>query len=320
MTMFTRNYPDMDKKITLSIFYFTVFLFILLLTSAYPDSAVVADASNSAGQWNKGVITARDVVFTHKPLIKSKVQVHIENPGKYQLFLYVHHNYRKAIPCIYAELSNDKSILYSGSHCIENIWYLDRDSPGRWFMVSLTKGSYWELPKGNLTISFWVDAARSIWGREKVVMEDKISIDKLFLIPLQESGNNLSLPWLIYPEAGKGEWDMSDYHRGYATNLAESSKNAQRLTIAINSPCAGYFRLWGSVFSSLDNSLQMTIRDDKQECITQFLVKGQDRWSFISSDLIYLNQGEYEIALKHTSSNPILIDYLMLLPEENHGR
>jgi len=318
--MYTRNYPEMKKKTISSIFYCTVFLYSFLLTSAYSNPVLVVNASSSTGKWGRGIITNREVVSANKPSIKSEVQVYIENPGKYQLFLYVHHNYREAIPCIYVEVTNDKGILYNGSHRIENIWYLDKDSPGRWFMVSLTQDPYWELPRGELTIRFWADAFKTIWSNDKTSMEGKISIDKIFLIPIQESGGNLSLPWLIYPEAGKGEWDISDYHPGYATNLAGSSKNAQTLTIPVDISYPDYFRLWGSVFSSLDNSLKMIIRSNKVERITDVLIKGEDRWSFISSDLIYLDQGEYKITLEHTNSNPILIDYLMLLPDKDRER
>lgn len=320
MTMFTRNCPDMNKKMIPNIFYSTIILFNLLLTPVYSNPVLVVNANNSTGKWSKGVITGREAVSANKPLINSEVQVYIENPGKYQLFSYVHHNYRETIPCIYAEVYNDKGVLYRGSHRIENIWYLDKDSPGRWFMVSLTQDPYWELPGGNLTIRFWADAVKSIWNNDKASMEGVISIDKFFLIPIQESGKNLSLPWLIYPETGNGAWDISDYHSGYATNLAESSKNAQRLTIPVDIVYPDYFRLWGSVFSSLDNSLEMTIRGNKGERKMEVLIKGSDSWSFISSDLIYLDQGEYEITLEHTNSNPVLIDYLMLLSDKDHQR
>jgi len=305
----------MNKKITLRALYSVVFLFVFLINPAYPGPALVINASDSTGEWSKGVVTGRQVIFSGKPSIKSEIQVYVEKGGKYQLFSYIHHNWRKAIPRIYVEVSNDGGVLYEGYHKIENIWYLDRSNPGRWFMVSLTKDPYWELPEGKFTIRFWVDGGKDIWNNDNAAMEDLISIDKFFLVPVQESGGNLYLPWLIYPEAGKGNWDILEYHPRYATNLVESSQNAQTLTIPVNVPYSDYFRLWVSLFSPLDNELEMVIQSKADKQKTSIKIKGRDIWSFVSSDLMHLNQGEYVIILKHTIADKILIDYLMFLPD-----
>ena len=308
----------MNKKISLKVLCLAVCLFNFLINSAYSNPALIIDASDSTGKWSKGVVTGREVVSTNKSLIKSEVQVYIENPGKYQLFSYIHHNYRKAIPCIYTEVSNDKGILYNGYHRIENIWYLDKIYPGRWFMVSLTQDPYLELPRGNLTIRFWADAFKENWDNSRTSMEGKISIDKLFLVPVKELGGNLFLPWLIFPEDGEGDWDISEYHQEYATNLVESSQKGQSLVIPVIMPYSGYFRLWGSVFSTFDNSLKVVIQGKSGKQVREIEIKGQNKWSFISSDPIYLDQGEYKVILNHANSNSILVDYLMFLPEMEH--
>lgn len=310
----------MNKKIMLKALCLIVCLLNFLIIPAYSNPALIINASDSFGEWNKEIITGRKVVSTNKSLIKFEVQVFIENPGKYQLFSYIHHNYRKVVPCIYVEASNDKGILYKGYHRIENIWYLDKIDPGRWFMVSLTQDPYWELPRGNLTIRFWADAFKAVWDNGKTSMEGKISIEKLFLIPVKESGGNLFLPWLVFPETGEGDWDILEYHQEYATNLVESSQKEQSLTILVDIPYADYYKLSGSVFSPLDNGLRVILRGKSDKQKTDIKIKGRDTWSFVNSDSIYLNQGKYKITLEHTNSNLILIDYLMLLPEKGHEK
>jgi hypothetical protein len=301
-------------------FYFVVLLFNFSLIPAYSNPALVINANSSIGGWNKEVITGREVVSTDEPLIKSEIQVYIENPGKYQLFSYIHHNYREATPCVYVEVSNDKGILYSGSHRIEHIWYLDKVDPGRWFMVSLAQDPYWELPRGNLTIRFWADALKEVWNNKNTPMEGKIAIDKLLFIPVQESGKNISLPWLVYPEAGEGDWDISEYNPKYATNLAGSAKNKETLVLTVDVPYTDYYQFSGSVLSLLDNNLRIVFRGKSDKQKTDIKTKGQDTWSFVASDSIYLHQGEYKMILIHTDSNPILVDYLMLLPSMNHKK
>ncbi|MBU0503695.1 MAG: hypothetical protein ABH882_06530 [Candidatus Omnitrophota bacterium] len=304
----------MNKKVAKKVLCSILLLLNLLINPAHSQSALVINASDSTGEWNKGVVTGREVVHTSESLIRSEVQAYIENPGKYQLFSYIHHNYREAIPCIYAEVSNDKGILYSGSHRIENIWYLDKDYPGRWFMVSLTQDPYWELPRGNLTIRFWVDALKAVWNNDKTAMEGDISIDKFLFIPVRESGKNLSLPWFIYPEVGKGNWNISEYHHGYATNLVESGKSKETLILTVDIPYADHYKLSGQVLSLLDNDLSVIFRGKSDKQKKDIKINGRETWSFVASDSIYLNHGEYKIILKHTNSNPLLIDYLILLP------
>ncbi|MEI6831367.1 MAG: hypothetical protein WCK61_01520 [Candidatus Omnitrophota bacterium] len=308
----------MNKKISLKVLYLAACLFNFLINPAYANPALIIDASDATGKWSKGVVTGREVVFTNKSLVKSEVQVYIENPGKYQLFSYIHHNYRKAIPCIYTEVLNDKGVLYNGYHRIENIWYLDKIYPGRWFMVSLTQDPYLELSRGKLTIRFWADAFKTIWDNGKTSMEGKISIDKLFLVPVKESGENLFLPWLIFPEVGEGNWDIAEYAQEYATNLVESSQKGQSLTIQVDIPYADYYKLSGSVFSLLNNNLWVIFQGKSDKQKMEIKIKGRDTWSFANSDTIYLNQGEYKITLEHTNSNLISIDYLMLLPEKDY--
>ncbi len=319
MITYTRNYPDMDKKTIFSIVCFSVFLFNLLLIPAYSSPILVVDASSSKGKWGKGVITSREVSFTNSPSIKSEVQIYIENPGKYQLFLYVHHNYRKAIPCIYVEVLSDGGILYNGSHRIENIWYLDKDSPGRWFMVSLTQEPYWELPKGKLIIRFWADAFKTIWGNGKTSMEGKISIDKFFLIPVEESGPGMDLPWFISSGAGDKIREIVDYYPQYASDSIRVGKDKSDFFLETYIPQAGYYKLGGSVFSTVNNNLNISISGESDRRQISIAVAGADTWSFIYSSPVYLIKGRHVLEFLPSGSNEILIDFLLLTPCAKEG-
>jgi hypothetical protein len=304
----------MNKKSIFSVSYFTIFLLSFLLTPAYSNPVLVVDASSSKGKWDKGVITSRKVVFTNRPSVKSEVKVYIENPGKYQLFLYVHHNYRGAIPCIYVEVSNDKGILYNGSHRIENIWYLDKDSPGRWFMVSLTQEPYWEVPKGKLTIRFWVDAFKTIWGDQKTSMEGQISIDKFFLIPIEESESGMDLSWFISPGSDDKSREIVDYYPQHATDSVRTDKDKGDFFLEAYISQPGYYRLGGSVFSTVNNNLNISINGESDMRQISIAVTGADTWSFVYSSPIYLIKGRHVLEFPSTGLNQILIDFLLLTP------
>lgn len=177
---------------------------------------------------------------------------------------------------------------------------------------------YWELPGGNLTIRFWVDSEAGVWNNNKTPMEGQISIDKFFLIPIEESGSGMDLPWLISPETGDGNRGTIDYYPQYATNLIKSDKDKGSFSFLAYISRSGYYKLWCSVFSSRDNNLNILIKGKSDKRNQNIKIKGRDTWSFAPSDLIYLNQGEYIIILKHFIPDKILIDYLMFLPDKDY--
>jgi len=291
-----------------------IFLFGIFTGQAYPSQALVFNATDSSGEWRKGLVADREVVSTDKPSAKSEIQVYIEEPGKYELFAYIHHNWRSFVPGVNIEVLDDEGILYKGYHRIENIWYLDSGDPGRWFMVSLTQGEFWELPMGRLRIRFWADARATAWDEGTEQMEGRVSIDKFFLVPVRGAGNNPVLPWLIYPETGKGNWEVFDYQPTDATNLVESARRGQVLSIPVKVPSAGYYRLYAAVFSSSDNGLRITFRGKTDKQAAGLKIKGKDTWSLVMLDPVHLEQGEYDISLEHRGQGSISLDYLILLP------
>jgi len=311
--MFTRNYPIKNKRTAAKILFLAV-CFGLLAGPVFAGIGSVIDASGASGEWKKETVAGREAVSTNKPLARSEVKAYVAEAGKYQLFAYIHHNWRRYIPRVLVEVVNDNGLSLQGFHRIENIWYLDQNSPGRWFMASLTTEPYWNLPKGELTIRFWAESQEGVWDTAKAGMEGGIAIDKLFLIPVQGTGKELSLSGVIYPESGTGDWDIFGYQPGYATNLAESAKQGQFLVITVKVPCPGYYRLWLAVFSELDNDLKITFQGNADSQARDIKIKGKNTWSMIRSDPLYLNAGEYKITLEHLCPNKVSLDYLMLLP------
>jgi len=311
--MFTQNCLKKNKKAAGNILCLAVF-FSVFAGPVFAATGAVIDAGDSSGEWHKGVITGREAVFTDKPLARSKVKAYVAEPGKYQLFAYIHHNWRRSVPRILVEVEDNNGFLYQGFHRIENIWYLDQNSPGRWFMASLTTEPYWQLPRGELTIRFWAESQEGVWDTAKAAMEGNVAVDKFFLIPVQGSGKDLSLSGVIYPESGAGDWDISGYQAGQATNLAESAKPGQSLAVAVKVPYCGYYRLWLAAFSEADNGLKIIFRGKTDEREMEIKIKGGKYWSMIRSEPVYLNPGEYKMTLEHLSPNKVALDYLLLLP------
>jgi len=306
----------MNKKAIFSIFCSAFFLFNLLLSPAYSNPVLVINANSSAGKWGRGMVANREVVFTNKPLIKSEVQVYIENPGKYYLFSYVYHNYREAIPCVYVEVSNYKGILYRGSRRIENIWYLDKADPGRWFMVSLTQEPYWELPKGYLTLRFWADAFRGVWDDSKISMEGVVAIDKLFLVPIEESVSGMGLPWFISLAVEDEGLGKVYYHPYHAADLIRFSigKGKDSFLFKAHIPRSGFYRLGCSIFSTSDNNLNLLVEGKPDKLQADVKIKGSNVWSFVDSSPVYLEKGQQDLKLTYAGTNEVLVDYLLLTP------
>lgn len=300
------------------------FLSVVLANSSFADNFPVAHAVNSQGEWQEGEITQREVIFTDRLKVKSKIIMDVPLAGKYQLFAYAHHNWRRRIPCIYVEASDSQGKTHRGSACIENCWYFRQDEVGRWFMVCLSENPYWVLPQGKLQIEFWLDAKESIWGNNRANPEGKISIEDFFLFAVGQEESIFSLPGIIYPETGKGNWRIFDYHPEYGTDLVLSDKPGSSLDCKINIPVSGYYQGWISLLADSDGLLKIWIGKEKfKRKITDLLLlnevklKKTKNWVLVPSASLYLKKGEYILSFKNYKSR-ILIDYFLLLPLLTH--
>ena len=304
-----------NKKVISNSLFLIAFFCFWLVDPVYSATTLVMDAADSTGKWDKRVVTQRVVAFSAKPLSKSEVRCYVASPGKYQLFAYIYHNWENAVPCIYVEAIDAKGVKHKGYHRIENIWYRDKVSSGRWFFVSLAQNPYWELPQGDLIIRFWADAEKAVWDERKVPMEDGISIDKFFLVPVSGSDAELTLPYFIYPESGEGNWENLAYDNQYATNLIKTGRNNAYYSLMMFMPNSGYYTLGISAFSLKDNNFTLSFEGKTTKQNTDVAVRANKNWSFVYTHPVYLSRGNYKLTLKHLGQNEILLDYLLVCPD-----
>lgn len=310
--MYIRRSPGLENfKYSRGLFLLLI-LFNTCLAAACAQQPFIIPADKACGAWQKSVVTGRKAISTDKPKASSEIQLNLIKSGKYQLFAYVHHNWRKAVPHIYVEALDADGKLHAGYHKIENIWYLDNAFLGRWFFVSLSQGDYWQLPEGRLNIRFWPEARADSWQGNAVAMEGPVSIENFFLLPMQESGNRLYMPWLINPELAKGNWKVLDYQPAYATNLLESSDNGDSAQCFVEIPISGYYSVSAALFSSAKNKLAITLNKGEESRKINMEIAGLDTWRTITSDPVYLNEGRYAVVFDHLASEKVMIDYLIL--------
>lgn len=303
------------KIATIKLLYRVIF-FCLLVNIVYAEPAcLVISAGDSKEPRDAAVIAKRKVILVDKLFSVYKIQAYIPRNGKYQLFAYVHHNWRDAVPCIYVKATDSAGRVHKGYHKVESIWYLDKESPGRWFFVSLAQNPCWELPQGKLDIRFWAEAKSNPWLDSPVSMEKEIAIGDFFLMPIQDSGSGIYLPWLINPETGKGDWDIFDYHPLYGTNLIRSNKDGAAFSYTVNIPSPSYYRIFVSLLSPLKNNLKIILKRKTDEKEINFDLQGKDTWFLAGSGPLYLAEGAYSLTLRHYSQNELMIDYLILLPD-----
>lgn len=320
MTERIRNYQAMIKSAaSIKAVVAVIFLFFCLFSNICLEAleaSLIMDAANSEGAWEEGVVTSRKVILTNKSNAVSEIEMDVPYPGKYQLIAYVHHNWRKAIPCIYGVAVDSEGNIHRGYHKIENIWYLKEDevSAGRWFFICLTEGNYWRLPSGKLNIRFWAEGNSSPWEDIVVPMEGKVSISTFVLIPLVIHKSNLYLPGIINPEVGEGEWNAFYYHPRYATNLIETNKKGSLFSYRMNVPVPGYYQGWLSVLSPLSSRLEVMIKNKLEKQGIGIDLPASDTWKLISTKPLYLNRDTYSIIFKNVSSNQTMIDFFLLLP------
>ena len=293
-------------------------LFCLLISSKLlAETSLFVEAVNAQGAWQKGVVTARKVVFTDQPGVVSEIDINVPKDGKYQLLAYVHHNWRNrnAFPDIHIGAIDSKGNSHSGSHMIENIWYLEENDPGRWFFVSLSDNPYWEFPEGRLHLRFWIEGKYSPWEGRGVFLENVVSIYAFLLMPILEDNANMYSSLLINPESCAGMWDRIPYHRNYGTNLTESGRKNMVFSCSVNIPVSAYYKGWLSLLSATVGSLEIRIKNKLINYKSVIKLKDNKEWEFIAFGPAYLSKGDYHISVKNLKQGRPAVDFLMLLPE-----
>jgi len=297
--------------IKLLIFFFFV---IISANSSFAQNFPVAHAINSQGDWQKGEITQREVIFTNRVKLESEIDIDVPHSGKYQLLAYVHHNWRNYAPCVYVEAIDSQGKAHRGGACIENCWYFKEKEAGRWFIVSLLQGDpYWVLPEGKIQIKFWMEGKKGIWNDTIVSPEGEVAIEDFFLLPMEEEKAKFFLPGIIYPETGKGSWESLDYHPEYGTDLVISDRPDSLLDCKTNIPVSGYYQIWISVLTDSEDLLKIWIKKGKFKHRFNVRLKKTKNWALVSLEPLYLKKGEYILSFEN-SKGRILIDYFLLLP------
>lgn len=293
--------------------YFSIVLFSLSVSSLYGKDFAVISAAKSKGEWRKEVVTHREVVSIDEPRKISEINIFVPRDGKYQLLAYVHHNWRNrdAFPCFCVEAVDYRGNKHRGSHIIENIWYLEEDDSGRWFMISLSQNPYWTLPKGKLRLKFWAVGKKSTWEKEETPFEGKIAINSFFLIPILNDGKDLVLSNLLHPEVCQGDWKVINYESSYATNFISSEKEGGRAVCNIDVHKAGYYKILLAVLSSSGGRLKISFNSKlKNQAVPIFLTAG-DRWKMVFTEPVYFDRGIYRMELENESVEKIMVDFLL---------
>lgn len=304
----------MKRRILLIRLLTPFFLLFLLATTSFAEDFLVVHAINSEGEWQKGEITSREVVFTRQVKAVSEINVDILSYGKYQLLAYAHHNWRKYAPCIYIEAVDSKGQIHKGEACIENCWYFKEKEPGRWFLVSFLKNEpYWVLPKGKLKIKFWIDAKKGIWDETAVNPEGDVSIESLFLFPVLEEGSKFFLSGMLYPETGEGNRRLLEYHPQYGTGLIMSDKPATLSAFKVSIPVSGHYQGWISLLADAGGLLKIWIKKPKFRRLITVILEKNKNWNLIHFKPLYLEKGEYTVSFSNYKAG-VLIDYFLLLP------
>ena len=283
------------------------------------ESNFCINATNSVGQWQKGVVTQRTVAFTDKANIKSAITISISSKGKYQLLAYVHHNWRISCPCIYVEAIDSVGKVHRGYHKIENIWYLGPEDQGRWFFVSLSDNPYWDLPEGILKLNFWAEAKDSAWGNLSIPMEGNVSIEQFFLIPVTGTNSEIFLPWMVNIKSGTGNWQICEYDHEHGTNLIKTSEKNSLFRVDSAIPVSASYICWLSFFSVSGGRLELEIKNGSLIEKNIIKLKAAKEWSSIYIGPIILDKGKCSIYFKNLDQNEVMIDRFILIPDAQVG-
>ncbi|MBU1862062.1 MAG: hypothetical protein KKH94_00130 [Candidatus Omnitrophica bacterium] len=301
-------------KTILRISIWGVALVALLLTTSISHAATVISAQSARGEWIKGDIAQREAIFIDKTGCVSEVSFNVPRPGKYQLFTYLYHNWRKSFPCIYVKIIDSKGKTHFGYHKIENIWYLEQEKIGRWFFVSLMNNTYLDLPAGPLQVKFWIEGQKTAWEKDVVPIEDIVAVESFFLSPIVKTDGDRFLPWMSYPEVGSGDWDRINHHSKYGTDLITTHTINAIFTYQIQVPVAGYYHGVLSVLSPEGSIVQITIKKGFKKHSIPLTLRRKEEWQLVDAKPLYLKEGTYDVTFKNLHTNKIMIDYFFLFP------
>ncbi|MBM3250108.1 MAG: hypothetical protein FJZ09_04590 [Candidatus Omnitrophica bacterium] len=290
----------------------------LLPACAWASLAVTA---KEARGWEKGTLTARGAVFTGDASKTCEFKISVPQPGKYQLFVYVHHNWRnrKAFPEIFVEALDAKNKAHKGSHLIENIWYLNKGYPGRWFMVSVSENPYWVLPEGMLALKFWIGARDTPWEESRIPPEGEVAISEVFLMPVLDSGEEAFSSLFIEPQNGEGDWQEVSYHPAYATGLIRARAKGAVHIVRTEIPVSGYYRSLLSAFSPAGNRIEMGIENNHKKQKLPLELKATKEWALVESPSFYLEKGPCVLTFATGKKSEVMLDYCLLLRQPDRG-
>lgn len=292
-----------------------------ILPSPTVDLQFCRQAVDGSWGWQKDLLGARECLATDQAGLIVRIEMEVPRPGNYQLYSYVYHGWRQFWPFIYFSAVDSRKETHSGVIFIEPRYYLD--SPGgRWTMHSPSAAPYWNLPAGNLTLTFWADSFTSNWipRKFKELMEGRIAVDHFLLLPeIVSSGRSFS-PWIIEAAAFQGDWEVEDYSEEYYTNIARSSRFGDRSVQWIDLPADGLYLggLW-VLAEGKEPRIDIILRN--QEGVkrsSKISLAPGSGWEFYTFGPFDLQKGRYELDIENSSpsiDNEIVIDYCIFYCE-----
>jgi len=301
--------------------YWTLIIWILSGSYAFSaDFGPVKKAFEAQGEWQKGIVLDRKVIFTNKNRAASKIMFEVPQEGDYQLYVYVYHNWRKYSPFIFFEAKDAKGAVHKGYMFLEHCWYLGSEDKGRWLIHSPSAEPFWHLSRGRLFLRFWVQGMSSMWSDREVEMEDIVAIENFFLAPvITKNGNPVSLE-LIDPEFGSGSCNAVSYSPGYAAGLIEAPAFSCSSHSDVEVPFSGSYV--GVISMHTQNPYKAEVSFSSNDFKNQVTIGQDTRRPFWESKVfgpVFLKAGKYDLGFKNVSvkswvPSEILVDYVILIP------
>lgn len=159
---------------------------------------------------------------------------------------------------------------------------------------------------------FRIGGRESVWSDTVAILEDKVSIENIFFVSVLGEGTKSFFPGVVYPETGRGNWEVTDYHPQYATDLVIANKPNSSLACKLSVPMSGYYQGWISILADSDDSLGIGIKKPRFKHKIRVKLKKSKDWALVALESLYLKEGEYTLSFKN-SKGRILIDYFLLV-------
>ncbi len=264
----------------------------------YAQDFFIKKAIEAEGVWKMGSIGQRKALYTEVRNDVSEIELYVSKKGRYHLLAHIYYNWHDFSPFIHVEATDSKGKIHRGEIGFENIWYLN-NTKGRWFVKSFTD-SFWELPKGKLTIRFWAVGKTSVWDLSDKPMEGIIALDYFFLLPgsYKKSKDGLFF-YFIQPESGYGKWHLSEYSDKYFCNLVSNENIDSPFYFDFYCPSYGKYVIGVSMLSSDSGFLKFHFQKGKFTKDLVFHDKSNDNlWHLILSDPVILKEGNYTVNLQ----------------------